>query len=658
MAKSLLSFVAILKDEAHSVTPMIESVRDFVDRYDIILDDKTSDDTADRIRAAFGDKPGEIVLAPFKDFASQRNLALDLGEESAEFTLMLSGDETLKEGGAELRAYLQAELDRGSREGSYRMRCFQSGYDFASNRISRAGGGHRYAWRTHEVMVAGGRKGLGTGAVQAPGRIFHDTSRRDGLGSIRAWRRDVDLLMAELITDPQDARATFYLAQSHELLREIPRAIELYERRIRIGGPFTEEVFAAAFRAARCMRDAGRPWPDVMMAYLRAHSLRPTRAEPLYDVGAMFFDTKDYANAYIFLLMAARLPYPKDDLLCIETQAYDRVANVLSVAAWYMGEFEQGEASARAAFQGHPLDPEATAVMRKYTDRRLPPPPEPRVIGADGIVWLLPSLNRPESLARCFAAYRATGTVGRGIVLVDGNDWSKNRDAYAALTLPDRWTWHQTSGVTMGDKLRETWDLYRDAAAIGLVGDDNVPENTVVKDPKTGAVVAGTPNWDAMLAACLTGANIVSSNDDWRANRDIMVGKMAGATLFSGDLLRAIGYLFPPGLAHFIDDFYEQIGRAAACWVVRTDVMVRHIHPMKPGAKLAMDETYRVAYDRSKAEHAVLTELRESVIPAAIVAIMTLAANLRTSEPAAPPESAAPPAPAAAPELPPPAPPG
>ncbi|MGZ6642908.1 MAG: tetratricopeptide repeat protein [Solirubrobacteraceae bacterium] len=56
------------------------------------------------------------------------------------------------------------------------------------------------------------------------------------------WHRDRELLEAHLERAPQDARARFYLAQTHRELGEPRRAIEHYRRRALLGG-WAEEVY-------------------------------------------------------------------------------------------------------------------------------------------------------------------------------------------------------------------------------------------------------------------------------------------------------------------------------------------------------------------------------------------------------------------------------
>jgi hypothetical protein len=78
----------------------------------------------------------------------------------------------------------------------------------------------------------------------------------------------------------------------------------------------------------------------------------------------------------------------------------------------------------------------------------------------------------------------------------------------------------------------------------------------------------------------LRGHNFVSTNDCWKSRADVAVGRMCGAWAFSGDLLRAVGYLVPPGLKKsYVDDVWEIIGRATGTWETRMDIVVRHLHP-------------------------------------------------------------------------------
>ena len=190
-------------------------------------------------------------------------------------------------------------------------------------------------------------------------------------------------------------------------------------------------------------------------------------------------------------------------------------------------------------------------------------------------MWLLPSRRRVANLTRFFAAYKATGGTTPGMVLVDVTDYQDNLAAYDAMELPLGWSFYWTHGETQGEKIAEIWDQVVDCSWLGLIGDDCVPE---------------TPGWDKRLIDKLDGANFVACDDGWQAPK-----RVGNCWAISGPLVRAVGYIFPPGLQHlFVDDVWETIGREAGCWRCLYGVMVRHQHVMKGEAPA--DDTHRAAY--------------------------------------------------------------
>ncbi len=192
-------------------------------------------------------------------------------------------------------------------------------------------------------------------------------------------------------------------------------------------------------------------------------------------------------------------------------------------------------------------------------------------------MWLLPSKGRPENLRRFFEAYRATDGSTPGMVLVGRADFAEHRLAYDELidNPPLGWWLKVTEDESQGDKIREVWDEVKDCAWLGLIGDDCVPE---------------TPGWDRRMVEALAKASIVSCNDGWQAPT-----RVANCWIVDGEMLRRVGYFFPPGLHHlFIDDIWEEIGRETVRWRCLMDVMVRHRHVMKGEA--AADGTHRAAY--------------------------------------------------------------
>lgn len=176
-------------------------------------------------------------------------------------------------------------------------------------------------------------------------------------------------------------------------------------------------------------------------------------------------------------------------------------------------------------------------------------------------MFLLPTKGRLENLKRFLNAAREMGSSLPGLILVNQDDWDANRAGYEALLslAPPGWTYHQVAADCYGEALRQAEPLYMHLPWVGLVSDDLVPS---------------TSNWDTQLVGALQGWNFVSANDGVQAP-----ARMHGATVWAGELLRAVGWLFPPGLRHiFHDDVWEGLGRETSSWLTRMDVVTRHLH--------------------------------------------------------------------------------
>lgn len=190
-------------------------------------------------------------------------------------------------------------------------------------------------------------------------------------------------------------------------------------------------------------------------------------------------------------------------------------------------------------------------------------------------LWLLPTHGRvgtklPEFLAQAVR----TGMTTPGAIVVDISDYGANQEAYDSLDLPDGWFIHTVQGGGCAKATQEAvQELFTDEMQwLGWLGDDLSPE---------------TEGWDRYVIRNLTGWNMVSTNDGAHAPH-----KFNGATAWSGDLVRAIGYLFPPGLVHnYLDNVAEELGNACGNWMCLMDVMVRHKHASWGGER-AKDETF------------------------------------------------------------------
>lgn len=366
--RPLLALVMIVKDEARSIRRTIESVLPVIDSY-VLLDTGSTDRTIEIAREVFDAAgiEGAVAHEPFVDFATTRNRALELADETemAVFTLMLSGDEVLRDHG-QLRDFLESMRD--AHHGAYNVSCRMGADTFASTRITRCAGGWKYVGVTHEVMVA--PDGTPPGPL-APALVYHDVSERTFASQRPKWERDVELLFGELERNPTNTRACFYLAQSYEMLRAYDLAVATYQRRVAMAG-WREEVFESLYRIAKIRIAQGAPWAECLDAMLAAHKYSPHRAEPLVEIGQHYRAKNEHHLAYLFLARACEVPLPTQDTLFIKVDMYRARWSMLAASAWYAGHRVVGQRALETGLQSHPSDAELRALIPLYRPRSIP----------------------------------------------------------------------------------------------------------------------------------------------------------------------------------------------------------------------------------------------------------------------------------------------
>lgn len=175
-------------------------------------------------------------------------------------------------------------------------------------------------------------------------------------------------------------------------------------------------------------------------------------------------------------------------------------------------------------------------------------------------LWLLPSRRRLAKLRQFFEVSCANGMSTPGLVLVQQDELAELKAEYDALPLPANWEVVPMQSDGMGDKYREIWPAVKNLDWIGIACDDLRPQ---------------TLAWDQTLLARINGRNVVSCEDGNQG-----ASRMSGITVFSGGLLRAIGYIYAPGFWHtYMDNVWEDLGRATGCWTYEPSVLVTHEHP-------------------------------------------------------------------------------
>jgi glycosyltransferase involved in cell wall biosynthesis len=256
----MIGLVAIVRNEAAFIERCLESVKPHISSWTIV-DTGSTDDTKKIIRKALKGVPGKLQESPFIDFSTNRNEALALAKGTADWLLLLDGDETI-EVHEDFLSWLAANPDPDT--DAWMVEIVDSGMIWKRPLLIRADKDWNYIGVVHEYLDHTQVKSRGLLGLT----VTHHGSNRH---PIQKFDHYLTLLKPGL--EAGDPRAVFYSAECLRFLGCYPKAIELYQQRASMNS-FEEEAWYAMYQAAKLSGNV----TDLLAAYER----RPWRAEPLW----------------------------------------------------------------------------------------------------------------------------------------------------------------------------------------------------------------------------------------------------------------------------------------------------------------------------------------------------------------------------------------
>lgn len=313
----------------------LSSAKPLIDHW-CIVDTGSTDGTQDIVRKFMQDVPGSLHERTWKNFAHNRNEALDLARaEGCDYVLFIDADEVFV--APENFSWPSLTADVYELTAAYDAMRYARAVMVAT----------RLPWRWHGVLheyldCAAPHR---TEVLAAPTILVrHDGARaRDP----STYLKDITVLEAALRDEPNNTRNTFYLAQSYRDAGKLTEARAAYERRATMGG-WDEEVWYARFQIAVLTERLGDAPEHVGAAYLRAHAQRPTRAEPLVELARFHRLRAEYAQAYLYAKHASEMPRAADRLFVDEASYTWRALDEIGVSGFYVGTPEARVHGARA----------------------------------------------------------------------------------------------------------------------------------------------------------------------------------------------------------------------------------------------------------------------------------------------------------------------
>jgi tetratricopeptide (TPR) repeat protein len=306
----------MIKNESKIIERCIGRALEYVDAV-CILDTGSTDDTVTICEKYLSDvgKPFKISVELFKNFGYNRTVSFQKAQELCTelswdpyntYAMTVDADMIIKPGVGfkdfkiTLPGY--SVIQNNGNLKYYNCRFMQCGYNW------------KCIGATHEYW-----SGDPTGKI--PVDIFYIEDVNDGGCKSDKTERDIRLLTEEIEADANNGRAHFYLAQSYKDLGNFEKAIELYKRRIEIGGWF-EEVWYSHYQIGKCYDKLNKP--EKMELWMnRAFKFHSKRAEPFYYLTKYFRVVSDHYKSYHYLQKGRKISFPKDDVLFIEHDVYE-----------------------------------------------------------------------------------------------------------------------------------------------------------------------------------------------------------------------------------------------------------------------------------------------------------------------------------------------
>ncbi len=324
---------AIVKNESGRIERMLASVAQFVDAF-AITDTGSTDDTVAVTTKFFEHHkiPGQINHAPFENWSQARNAALDAGRSycrahDIDYLLLVDADMELVV--KDVIKFLAPKTGP-----SYDMFQQAGALHYMNRRLVHAKTTGKYLGVTHEYL-----------GVDAAGKIDQDVAyfvdHADGSNRPEKFKRDIQLLLEGLKTEPNNERYYFYLAQSYRDAGEHANAAKWYQKRVKAGG-WDEEVWQAQLMYAHCLKSLGDE-AGFLREALVAYDMRPKRAEALYDLSRHYRDKSMNAPALAFAEAGLHLPL-SEDALFVNNYVYDvGLKEEVSITGFYVpGKRQRG----------------------------------------------------------------------------------------------------------------------------------------------------------------------------------------------------------------------------------------------------------------------------------------------------------------------------
>ena len=355
MAKLVLT--QIMKNEAHVITRMLNSIKPIVDIV-CLVDTGSTDNTIEVVKnwGTENNVETHVFERVFDNFENSRNYSIQMAREitngrgSDYWGFWLDADEVLE---------IQPNFNKnGIDKDLYMFNTYINVMKYTRNECYKLDKPFRFYGPVHEFIVCDDRNitsGLMDGLVV---RVQMDGGSWKG-NIPEKYKSHAHVLEKYIDANRQDPRWIFYTAQSYHDSACVPdnkeeneerlrRSMKYYRERISRQDGYPEEIFYSQFRIGTIMRALEEPWYLTMNELLKAYTMEPLRAEPIKAIIDYYLAVGEWHNAYLFSKFAKmnfhqKNPYPQRLLFVDEALYVWKLLEVHAAASFYTGRKDEAK---------------------------------------------------------------------------------------------------------------------------------------------------------------------------------------------------------------------------------------------------------------------------------------------------------------------------
>ncbi len=315
----------IVRNESTVILRCLEPLRKIID-YWVIVDTGSNDGTQQLIQEFLQNISGELYERVWIDFAHNRNEALNLARNRADYIIFIDADDRFEIADS----FMNAQLDLDY------YYILLRGCGVTYHRILMINNHPGWVWQgvVHEYMT---NESKVTGAILDG--IVCEVSDSGGRRSFDPDKnlKDARLLEDELKNDPSNSRTVFYLGQSYRSAGKLEEALKYYKLRASMPSNMSEENFWSLYLMG-CIQEELKKEPEQFIdSYCKAYLNISDRAEPLYRLAYYFNQIGNYILAYLLGKLALGISIPPF-YAAIDYRVYDfGVAYELARSAYFLG---------------------------------------------------------------------------------------------------------------------------------------------------------------------------------------------------------------------------------------------------------------------------------------------------------------------------------